>query len=94
MELKCLIVLVSWQLLACPLLFILLVLLKVALKIDRSDLAPKLLPSDDDTPPPSDWINSPSYHEARRASISSHRFQLPIIAPFCCSCKRNISMTD
>jgi hypothetical protein len=90
----CLFVLAFWPLLACPLLFVLLVLLKVALKIDRWDLAPELLPSDDDPPPPSDWINFSSYHEAKRASISSHRFQLPIIAPFCCSCMRNISMTD
>jgi hypothetical protein len=91
----CLFVLVFWQLLSFFLLFVLLVLLKMALKIDRWDLAPQLLPSDDDPPPPpSDWINSSSYHEAKRASISSHRFQLPIIAPFCCSCMRNISMTD
>ncbi len=77
------------------LLFVLLVQLKMALKIDRWDLAPELLPSDDD-PPPSDWINSSSssYHEAKRASMPSHTFQLPIIAPFCCSCMRNISMTD
>jgi hypothetical protein len=55
---------VFWQLLAFFLLFVLLVLLKMALKIDRWDLAPELLRSDDDPPPPSDWINSSfSYHE-------------------------------